>query len=192
MFKSALNNKFLFFTSLYLFVLLLIIISSTSADSILMSNFYLDVSLGFQLSFSLMVIYLLIFVLFINKELLKTYDIVLTLPYFFILGGSMVLVNTDNIMVFFIAYEMVLLPSAVLVFLFSPNKRSFLVTLYFLLWTQLGSFLVLLSSLLLYNVYSIFTFSQLYIMNFYFISTSIPVLLLIGFGIKIPVWPFHF
>lgn len=51
--------------------------------------------------------------------------------------------QTDNIVQFFVIYELFLLPSAALVWYVSPNKRSLRSTIYFLLWTQAGSMLVL-------------------------------------------------
>lgn len=50
---------------------------------------------------------------------------------FFIL--TVLFVNTDSIVNFFIIYELFLLPSAALVYFFSPNKRGTKTTVYFLL-----------------------------------------------------------
>lgn len=46
---------------------------------------------------------------------------------------TIMFVNTTNLMTFFIVYELFLLPSAVVVWLFSPNKRGMKTTLFFLL-----------------------------------------------------------
>jgi len=61
------------------------------------------------------------------------------------------------------------------------------------MWTQIGSFLVFISILLCLALTNTATFSELAKFNF---TTSeifiIQFLLFIGFGIKIPIWPFHY
>lgn len=84
-------------------------------------------------------------------------------------------------------YEFFLLPSFLIVFFGSPNRRGVLASIYFLMWTQVGSFLVFISILLIFLTNSSFLLTS---------ATSIgnlPALLcLIGFGIKIPMWPAHY
>lgn len=95
---------------------------------------------------------------------------------------------TNNIFLFFLIYESILLPSAILCYVSSPNLRSRLVTYYFIFWTQLGSFVFFFGIVYLYNFGIFFS-------NSYFLFKSSPVISLlffIGFGVKVPVWPFHF
>lgn len=100
---------------------------------------------------------------------------------------------TNNILIFFICYELLLFISIILTYFSSPNLRAKLISLYFLLWTQLGSFFVLIAVLLI--LYNIDNFNFFQLSNFKFTNTVylfIQLLLFIGFGIKIPMWPFHF
>ena len=97
------------------------------------------------------------------------------------------LVFTNNIFIFFIFYEILLLISTVLIYFFSPNIRSKNIALYFLFWTQFGSFLFLLSITFTY----LFTGFQ----NFYILKNSnypiiIQIIFFIGLATKIPTWPF--
>lgn len=61
-------------------------------------------------------------------------------------------------------------------------------SIYFLMWTQVGSFLVFFSFIYLYVIEDILFFFEL--------SGSLAfapsLLILVGFGIKVPLFPFHF
>ena len=99
------------------------------------------------------------------------------------------LVQSTNMVSFFIFYEFLLLPSFILVKCSSPNRRSNAVSNYFLLWTQFGSFLVLLGLFLI-----VLKNQNIFFSNYMHtdVSPLIQVLIFFGFGIKIPLWPFHF
>lgn len=96
-------------------------------------------------------------------------------------------ITTNNLLVFFMCYELFLLPSFAIIFLGSPNRRGVLASIYFLMWTQIGSFLVFIAIIL----------SFIYSNSFLFINlVDVPSIAiycaLCGFGIKIPVWPAHY
>lgn len=96
-------------------------------------------------------------------------------------------VTTNSVLVFFLCYELFLLPSFLIVFFGSPNRRGVVASIYFLMWTQIGSFLVFCGIIYLFLVSNTTTLSL--------ISSNSPIILalfFIGFGIKIPVWPFHY
>ena len=122
-------------------------------------------------------------IFFKNKFLQKNIFFIILIFYFFILES--------NIYLIFLYYELLLIPSYFLIYYLSPNKRYFVVSLYFLLWTQIGSFLILLviTYLLLFNnvsnVFDIILLSN----NEYYV---LYLLLYVGFGIKIPIWPFYY
>lgn len=136
MFKNLYKYKIIFFSLIFNFFFLY---NCTSSNYFLMgltNSLYLPyfgINLSLSSKFLYMITYLMFFSYFINKDLIRSYNYALLIPYLFILIGSSILVYTTNIMVFFLAYETVLIPSTCLVYLFSPNKRSFLVTVYFLL-----------------------------------------------------------
>lgn len=98
-----------------------------------------------------------------------------------------------DIIFFFLCYEGLLLPSFWLVYFLSPNRRGIQASIYFLLWTQLGSFLVLIFILYIIVKYQIYLFVDLRYLTFsknelWFLY----ILLFFGFGFKVPIWPFHF
>ena len=144
-------------------------------------------------TFSLLLIITTLFTLLIclsitdNKYFLKSRVLFILFMIFFI--TIIGLVCSDNIVSFFFFYELLLLPSFILVKESSPNRRSQIVANYFLLWTQLGSFLVLLG---LFN-FIVSSNCLLFSNAIYTQQTFLTKLLIfIGFGIKIPLWPFHF
>ena len=100
---------------------------------------------------------------------------------------------TTNYILFFIFYELLLIPSFFFVYRISPAKTSIQSSIYFVMWTQIGSFLVFLAIMFCVAITNNYTFGHL--SNFNFTTTEILIiqyLLFFGFGIKIPVWPFHY
>ena len=101
--------------------------------------------------------------------------------------------SINDILFFFLLYEALLLPSFLFVYFISPSRRSTQASIYFLIWTQVGSFLVLCS--VSYVIYVTGTTSFTVLKNFIFTPTEIfwlYFLFFFGFGFKIPVWPFHY
>lgn len=98
-----------------------------------------------------------------------------------------------DIILFFLCYEGLLLPSFWLVYFLSPNRRGIQASIYFLLWTQLGSFLVLVFIMYILINYNLYLFLDLRQIQFFSIEIwFLYLLLFLGFGFKIPIWPFHF
>ena len=100
---------------------------------------------------------------------------------------------SSDLLIFFLFYEFLLFPSFLLVYFISPNRRGVQSSLYFLIWTQIGSIFVLLFIIYVYQFYGVYFFNDLKILCLqkkerwflYF-------LLFFGFGFKVPIWPFHF
>ena len=83
---------------------------------------------------------------------------------------------------------MFLVPSIYLVYYYSPNKRSLVATFYFLIWTQVGSFLVFISLIAIINYINIWNLTVLektYIPQF--LKSFLFFFIFFGFGIKIPI-----
>ena len=70
-------------------------------------------------------------------------------------------ISTNNLIFLFYLYEMFLVPSIYLVYYYSPNKRSLVATFYFLIWTQVGSFLVFISLIAIINYINIWNLTVL-------------------------------
>lgn len=97
-------------------------------------------------------------------------------------------INESSPLNLFIIYELFLLPSFLLVYQLSPNRRSILASIYFLTWTQFGSLLVLIGLVILFTLNGEFTLTGNYLTINY-----LPFwLIFLGFGIKIPMWPFYY
>ena len=147
--------------------------------------------------FGTILLLLAIFVAFISFFTMDTrffyknikYMIVCYLLIFFIYVYS---ICTDFFF-FFFCYEGLLFPSFWLVYILSPNRRSIQASLYFLLWTQLGSLLVLFFVTYIYELYGVYFFSDLIFIKLSDLEAwFLYLLLFVGFGFKVPVWPFHF
>ncbi len=99
----------------------------------------------------------------------------------------------NDFIMFFILYESLLIPSFLFVYYTSQYKRGIQASLYFLIWTQLGSFLVLCATAYIistvggssFNLFRCATFTSNEIVFIY-------TLIFLGFGFKIPIWPFHY
>lgn len=102
-------------------------------------------------------------------------------------------VTTNNILVLFLFYEFLLIPSFLLVFYLSPSRKSTQASLYFVIWTQIGSFLVLCVVFYIITVTGCSNFFL--IKNYIFTKNEIfflSLFLFLGFGFKVPIWPFHY
>ncbi len=100
---------------------------------------------------------------------------------------------TNDFLIFFLLYESLLIPSFLFVYYTSTYKRGIQASLYFVIWTQLGSFLVLCATAYLVGLTGSTSFNSL--SNISLTSNEIwwlYFLLFLGFGFKIPIWPFHY
>ena len=85
-------------------------------------------------SLSIMLLYTYTLLFYFVKKIKKSTRInIIIFLYTVILLGVLVLINTESLLHFLIAYEVILIPSAFLIYFTSPNKRSTLTTFYFLL-----------------------------------------------------------
>lgn len=98
-----------------------------------------------------------------------------------------------NLIVFFVFWELVLIPMFILIGLWGGPKRRY-AAMKFLIFTHVGSVLMLLGFIMLYLSTSPLTFDLVTIIQS---STSSPFQLLImiltfaGFAVKLPMVPFH-
>jgi len=147
--------------------------------------------------FNIIFYILSLFVAFISLLALDT-RIYSSKSIFLVLCNVLVLVIfmfsfTNNYVLFFIFYELLLIPSFFFVYRISPAKTSIQSSIYFVMWTQIGSFLVFLAVLFCITLTNNYTFNGLSMFGFTQSEiTIIQYLLFFGFGIKIPVWPFHY
>lgn len=99
----------------------------------------------------------------------------------------------QNIYALFIFYELLLIPSFLFVLYGSYTTKAVQASLYFVIWTQIGSFLVLASVVYLTTLVGSSDFSSIRLFKFKPTEVNaIFFLLFLGFGIKVPIWPFHY
>ena len=99
----------------------------------------------------------------------------------------------NNILLLFFFYELLLLPSFLIVYQISPSRRAIQASLYFIIWTQIGSFLVLCA--IGYIISIVGSFDYFFIKNYNFTlweSYFLYMFFFFGFGFKVPIWPFHY
>jgi NADH-quinone oxidoreductase subunit M len=88
---------------------------------------------------------------------------------------------------------LLLLPSIFFIYKVGYTKKSYQANIYFFIWTQLGSLLVLVGVSYIYIKTGTTNFINL--KNFNFLESEKYFLYLIfffGFGVKVPLWPLHF
>ena len=97
-------------------------------------------------------------------------------------------VFSSNILIFFLFYEFLLVPSFLVVFYVSPSRRAIQASLYFLIWTQIGSFLVLITIAYIISIVGSSNFFDIKSYSFSKAETFyIFLFLFAGFGFKVPI-----
>lgn len=134
---------------------------------------------------------LICWVILSERFLLKNY---FNLSYF--LSFTLFTINmvyTGNLLVMFLFFEFIFLPSLFFVYTAGYAKRVDKTIKFLLLWTLLGSLLVLFGLVYLYSISLTLHFKTL--LTIVFTKTeqiSLLLIFFIGFGVKLPVWPFHY
>ncbi len=160
--------------------------------------FFLINSLNFNLAyvyyFPFIYIFILITILAIFFCLSYSLNevIIFALYCTIILLFGYVLFFTDSLILFFLSYEMLLIPSFFILYKFAKTRRCVEAAYLMFFWTQFGALFLILSFLYLFFIcgsssfwlISSFNFSSFEV-NFLFICW------IIGFGVKLPIWPFY-
>ena len=120
-----------------------------------------------------------------NIKYMFSLNIFIIIVYFYVFS--------TNLLLFFLFYEFLLIPSFLIVYYISPSRRAIQASLYFLIWTQIGSFLVLIMIAYIISIVGSSNFYDVKMYNFsYNESFLIYLFLFLGFGFKVPLWPFHY
>ena len=160
------------------------------SNSFLAFEFYVDL-------FGIVLLFLGYFVGILSLMALDNRIFYKNIKYLFILNVFVTIVFfyvfSTNILMFFLFYEFLVIPSFLVVYYISPSRRAVQASLYFLIWTQIGSFLVLLVIAYIITVVGSGSFNDIKAYNFsYNESSALFLLLFLGFGFKVPLWPFHY
>ena len=109
-----------------------------------------------------------------------------------ILLAGYILFFTDSLILFFFAYEMLLVPSFFILYKFAKTRRCVEAAYLMFFWTQFGALFLIFAFLYLFFVSGTSQFSL--ISNFYFSPFEVNFIFLcclFGFGVKLPIWPFY-
>jgi len=99
---------------------------------------------------------------------------------------------TDSLLLFFIAYEMLLVPSFFILYKFAKTRRCVEASYLMFFWTQFGALMLIFSFLYIFETGKFSSFQLLiekefskFEINFFFFTW------IAGFGVKLPIWPFY-
>lgn len=200
----------LIYTSLFVLLLIYFIFEYFSnfillnqLDTVLLFTPLLNhYSNSLNLSFFLLNIYIFPFIyIFILITVLSilfclTYNKNELIAFFFytviILCSGFMLFFTDSLILFFLFYEMLLIPSFFILYKFAKTRRCVEAAYLMFFWTQFGALFLIFSFLYLFLLLNSLSFS--FITSFSFSMFEVNFLFicwLIGFGVKLPIWPFY-
>lgn len=99
---------------------------------------------------------------------------------------------TDSLIVFFFAYEMLLIPSFFILYKFAKTRRCVEAAYLMFFWTQFGALFLIFGFLYLFFILGNSNFVSLTNYNFSAFEVNFLFLcFLFGFGVKLPIWPFY-
>lgn len=102
------------------------------------------------------------------------------------------LFHTNSIILFFLAYETLLIPSFFILYNFAKTRRCVEASYLMFFWTQFGALFLILGFLFIFSTCETSSFSTLASYNFNtFELNFLFFCLLTGFGVKLPIWPFY-
>jgi len=155
---------------------------------------YLNLSLVSIYSFPFIYIFVfitilsLLFCLAYNSNELMAFSFYIVI----ILVAGYVLFFTDSLILFFFSYETLLVPSFFILYNFAKTRRCVEAAYLMFFWTQFGAMWLIFCFLYLFFTCGTSSFTT--IANFYFNTFELNFIflcLLLGFGVKLPIWPFY-
>jgi len=212
-----LNKSFLYYTNFILLIALLVINQSMNyyQDLILITDISccccisyiglftydsvvpytsLSVNLSAVYYYPFVYVFLLVTVLSIIFCLSYNSDELISFMFYckIILISGYTIFFTDSIVLFFMAYEMLLIPSFFILYKFAKTRRCVEAAYLMFFWTQFGALFLIFGFIYLFIVSDSSLFSVIsntgfttFEVNFIFICC------LMGFGVKLPIWPFY-
>lgn len=141
-------------------------------------------------------IYIFLIVTFLSVAFCMSYNTAEVFSFMLycttITAAGYVLFFTDSLILFFLAYEMLLVPSFFILYNFAKTRRCVEAAYLMFFWTQLGALFLIFSFIYLFSICKSSSFST--ISTFYFSSFELNFCFfcwLVGFGVKLPIWPFY-
>ena len=157
---------------------------------------YYNLNLNLVAIYSFPFIYIFVIVTVISVLFCLAYNVNEISSFMFyvtlILIAGYILFFTDSIILFFFAYEMLLVPSFFILYNFAKTRRCVEAAYLMFFWTQFGALFLIFGFLYLFficgtssfTIISLFYFSP-FELNFLFFCW------IMGFGVKLPIWPFY-
>ncbi len=107
--------------------------------------------------------------------------------------ATALMVYTTNLLVMFISFELLFLPTLYFVYFHGYVERTDKTLKILFYWTLSGAFLVLCSLAYLYFKYKTLNYFTLSLIKFSKMESILVFFtIFVGFGVKIPVYPFHY
>lgn len=189
-FKLNYSFKFIFISTILLLSTIGVYINKINSLFCLTQQ-VTNINTTFNTIFTI-ILFTLLFIIILNKKTIME-DKKLLLIYVLFLIFIYFLIFTNSSLVFFIMYELLLLLTIVIVYYNSPNIRSKVIAFYFVLWTQISSFILWVSVSYIYIKLNTFSFNELAVsINNLESKKVISLLIFTSFAIKLPLWPFSF
>ena len=130
--------------------------------------------------------------IYLSERYMFKVDFFIFYFFIFVICTILMVTSTDLLQVF-IYFEFLFFPSLFFVYQLGYSRRVAKAILFLLAWTLTGSFLCFLVICYIYSVYGTLEVSSLSLLRFSITEkTTLFLLLFLGFGIKIPVWPFYY
>lgn len=99
---------------------------------------------------------------------------------------------TSSFLVFFLAYEMLLVPSFFILYNFAKTRKCVEAAYLMFFWTQFGALFLIFAFLYLFQISGSHSFEVIKLLYFSSYELNFLFLCLIcGFGVKLPIWPFY-
>lgn len=199
---TLLAHSSLFLINFYLYLLVYTQLSYSALlnPALLFRSFtfyeFSNLSFGINL-YGYLIIFLALFIGFfavlVSENKVKAHNVNFLFYFNYFLLIVYLFVSINDIIGLFICYELLLLPSFFFVYFISYTRKALQACLYFVIWTQVGSLLVLIATLYVYKLVGASSFDA--IRHFSFTQSEALIaysLFFIGFGFKFPIWPFHY
>lgn len=138
--------------------------------------------------FSLITVLSIVFCLSYNKD--ESFSFMFYCQV--ILFAGYLLFFTNSLIIFFFAYEMLLVPSFFILYKFAKTRRCVEAAYLMFFWTQFGALFLIFGFLYIFLIVGNSSFE---VVSYYYFSTLevnfLFLCFLIGFGVKLPIWPFY-
>lgn len=192
---NKLSTSLLFVTSLFLLFFLLRTLNSTTVqDEFIIKLLYIT---DYQQHFGDTLILLVLLITFFSwwflseRYIFKNKFLVFYLLIFFFCTVNMV--STVHLIIMFIFFEFIFFPSIFFAYQLSYSKKAEKTIEYLVLWTLSGAMIAFSGFGLLFYLTGTTNFISTIAYNFSIYEIfSLFVLFFLGFGIKIPLWPFYY